>query len=372
MPNCASCRQSITDTYVQWGRQVYHPQHFTCAACAKAIGTGSFVPYQGRPYHQACYVESFAERCKHCGQPIAGKFFKHKGRAYHDHCYRDYIAERCEICQKPIMDRFIPEKGKAYHEACYQKTLAEKCAVCTTGLTGQYFIDPWGNKYHAAHQKQMPHCEYCSRIMSSRTSDGGYTYGDGRHICGICYSSRVPSDREARPLIARVRERMRVWGLDVPEEAAPVKLVDRTALHNLLRRSGHPAGPKVNGFTSVLIEKQGNQVIKREMAVYILFGMPRELFEGTVAHELTHVWVNLHNGRKLDPAFEEGSCNYMKYLIHQGSESALAPHAIKSMEQDPDPAYGQGFRRASKYVERNGLPALLANLAKSTGFPFGY
>ncbi|HEY9855785.1 MAG TPA: protein DA1, partial [Stenomitos sp.] len=167
-------------------------------------------------------------------------------------------------------------------------------------------------------------------------------------------------------------ERLAGWGLEVPAEAAPVILVDRGTLRNLLRRTGHPGGPNVNGFTSVLTEKRGNQIVKREMAVYVLFGMPREIFEGTVAHELTHVWVNLHNGRRLDPAFEEGSCNYVKYLIHDQSESELAPFAIKSMQQDQDPSYGAGFRRAKNLVERKGLDTLLTLLGRSTGFPLGY
>lgn len=340
MPTCASCRQAISGNYVHWGRQAYHPQHFVCGACERPIGGGSFMPHQGRAYHQACYSESFAERCAVCNRPITGKFLK--------------------------------KDGKSYHEGCFQNTLAEKCDVCAAGITGQFFVDPWGNKYHAAHTRQIPNCEYCGRIISPRTSSSGYTYNDGRNVCGLCYQGQIASDREALPLISSVRDRLNQWGLEVPEAAAPVILVDRNTLRKLLRRTGHPGGPTVNGFTSVLTEKQGGKITKREMAVYILHGMPRELFEGTVAHELTHVWVNLHNGRKLDPAFEEGSCNYMKYLIHKESTSDLAPYALKSMQQDRDPAYGQGFRRAKAYVDRNGLPALLTYLARSTGFPFGY
>lgn len=340
MPTCVSCRQAISGNYVQWGRQAYHPQHFLCGGCERPIGGASFVPHQGRAYHQACYAE--------------------------------YFAERCEVCSRAIAGRFIKKDGKTYHEACYQNTLAEKCDVCLAGITGQFFVDSWGNKYHAAHTRQIPNCEYCGRIISTRTSSGGYTYNDGRNVCGFCYRGQISGDREARPLITRVRDRLGEWGMDLPEDAAPVILVDRNTLRKLLRRTGHAAGPNVNGFTSVLTEKQGNKIIKREMAVYILHGMPQELFEGTVAHELTHVWINLNNGRKLDPAFEEGSCNYMKYLIHKASVSDLAPYAIKSMQQDRDPHYGQGFRRAKAYVERHGLPALLTYLARSTSFPIGY
>lgn len=340
LPTCAACREPITSTYIQYGRQLYHPQHFTCAACQRPIGNKGYVPYQGKPYHQACYAEAF--------------------------------AERCGVCEKPLVGRYIQKDGQSYHEACYQQALAEKCSVCLQGITGQYFKDAWGNVYHAAHQRQAPTCEYCSRIITPRTSSGGYTYNDGRSVCGLCHRTQVSGDVIAQPIVESVRDRMAEWGLVVPKEAAPVILVDRATLRKLLRRTGHPGGPNVNGFTSVLTEKRGNQIVKREMAVYVLFGMPREIFEGTVAHELTHVWINLNNGRRLDPAFEEGSCNYMKYLIHANSESELASYAIKAMQQDQDPAYGAGFRRVKNLVDRRGLEELYALLGRSTGFPLGY
>ncbi|MNX86786.1 LIM domain protein [compost metagenome] len=340
MTTCASCRQPITSTYVQWGRQAFHPQHFTCAGCGLPIGSAPYVPHQGRPYHQRCYAEAF--------------------------------AERCGVCQQPLIGRYIKQDGKAYHEACFQTSIAEKCDVCGTGLTGKYFVDPWGNKYHAAHQRQVPNCDYCGRIISQRTSGGGSTYQDGRSVCAGCYGVQISGDRAAQPLIEGVRERLRGWGLDVPAEAAPVILVDRNTLRNLLRRTGHPGGPNVNGFTSVLTEKQGNRITKREMAVYILHGMPREVFEGTVAHELTHVWINLNNGRSLDSAFEEGSCNYFKYLLHAESQGEMAEYAIKLMQQDQDPAYGAGFRRVKRLVDKRGLDYLITLLARSTGFPLGY
>lgn len=339
-PTCAACREPITSTYVQWGRQYYHPQHFVCAACGRPIGSGAYIPYQGQPYHQACYAERYAERCAACGKPLAG--------------------------------RYVQKDGKPYHEACYQDSIAEKCAVCGVGLSGRYMVDPQGNKYHPAHARQTGNCEYCGRIISPRTSSGGYTYTDGRRVCGTCYRSQVSGDREARSVVESVRAQLHEWGVGVPHAAAPVILVDRGTLRKLLRRTGHPAGPNVNGFTSVLTETQGNRIVKRDMAVYVLFGMPRELFAGTVAHELTHVWINLHNGRKLDPAFEEGSCNYMKYLIHTHSQSDLASFAIKTMQEDRDPAYGAGFRRVKAFVDRKGMGMLLTALSRSTTMPIGY
>lgn len=372
MPTCASCRQPITRQYIQWGRQLFHPEHFVCAACGLPFGTAGYVAHQGRPYHQACYAERFAERCGVCGKPVTGTYVPKNGKAYHPACYAEAFAERCGVCGKPLVGRYIQKDGHSYHEACYQQALAEKCAVCGLGITGQYVVDPWGNTFHAAHQRQYATCEYCGRLITPRTTSGGRRYPDGRKVCTLCFGSEVSGDPAAQPIVETVRSQLSGWGLEVPREAAPVILVDRHTLTKLLRRTGHPGGPNVNGFTSVLTEKEGNRITKREMAVYVLYGMPREVFAGTVAHELTHVWINLNNGRRLDPAFEEGSCNYMKFLVHEQSRSDLAPYVLKAMQQDQDPAYGVGFRRVKKLVERKGLETLLTLLGRSTGFPLGY
>lgn len=333
---CQDCRQPITGTFIRMGREAYHPQHFACAACARPI-SGNYVPHQGKPYHAACYAEHHGERCASCSRPVTGKYVKHE--------------------------------GQAYHQACFQANVAPKCDVCGAGMAGRYLIDPVGNRYHAEHR--IPLCAYCRTVVSPKTSRGGYTYADGRSVCGNCYPQVIRSDREAAEAVEAVRAQLESWGLMVPREAAPLKLVDLTKLKQLMRRGGLH-GQNVQGFTSVLSETRGGQLTRREIAVYVLNGMPREDFMGTVAHELTHVWINLNASKKLHPALEEGACNYVRSLVHQASGSPEAERNLSSMMSDPDEHYGRGYRRAKAYAERNGLPALLTLLRKGSAFPLGY
>jgi len=333
---CSDCRQPISGTFVRMGREAFHPQHFACAACDRAI-SGNYVPHQGKPYHAACYAERFGERCGTCSRPISGKFIKHE--------------------------------GQSYHTACFQTNVAPKCDVCGAGMVGRYLIDPLGNRYHSEHR--IPLCAYCRRVVSPNTSKGGYTYADGRSVCGLCYPQVIRSDRDAVAAVEEVRAKLADWGLEVPQSAAPLKLVDLTTLKQLMRRGGLH-GQNVQGFTSVLSETRGGQLTRREIAVYVLNGMPREDFMGTVAHELTHVWINLNASKKLHPALEEGACNYVRSLVHSESGSADAERNLKAMQDDPDEHYGRGYRRAKAYADRNGLPALLTLMRRGSAFPLGY
>lgn len=365
---CSDCRQPITGQYVRWGSQAFHPQHFACAACSRPI-SGSYATHQGRPYHDACYNERFGLKCGVCAQSISGKYVPHQGKAFHPACYTEHLAEKCAVCARPLTGKYVKHEGSSYHTACFQANVAPKCDVCGAGMVGKYLVDPMGNRYHAEHR--IPLCTYCRRVISPQTSRGGYTYSDGRSVCALCYPTVVRKDHEAASLVEQVRSELESLGIEVPASAAPLQLVDLTTLKRHVKRGGLH-GQNVQGFTSVVTETRNGQVSRHEIAVYVLDGMPREDFMGTVAHELMHVWINLNAGKKLHPALEEGACNYVRALVHEAHGSEEAARNLKSMADDPDEHYGRGYRRARAYAERNGLPALLMLLRKGSAFPLGY
>ncbi|CAF4501896.1 unnamed protein product, partial [Rotaria socialis] len=49
-PRCAKCSQSILKECVHALEKTWHPECFTCSACKKSIGTGSFHVEEGEPY----------------------------------------------------------------------------------------------------------------------------------------------------------------------------------------------------------------------------------------------------------------------------------------------------------------------------------
>ena len=84
-------------------------------------------------------------------------------------------------------------------------------------------------------------------------------------------------------------------------------------------------------------------------------GLPRFDFTGALAHELMHVWLFSNAPTDIDPAFREGSCNYAAYLALQKYSDKEALFVIDRMLQDPDPIYGDGFRRVKEFVEEKGI-----------------
>jgi len=103
-PICKACGQPVWGNYLSALGSMWHPEHFTCAAC---------------------------------GRPIAGANFQlHEGAPYHLDCYRDRVAPRCAYCGKP--------------------------------LVGEYLVDQWGTQYCKEHQSQFPRCAYCGRLVPPR------------------------------------------------------------------------------------------------------------------------------------------------------------------------------------------------------------
>jgi hypothetical protein len=113
----------------------------------------------------------------------------------------------------------------------------------------------------------------------------------------------------------------------------------------------------LRGFTDYHEERNlFGRTSKRQIDVYLLYGMPKVEMIGTMAHELTHVWQFLNGRLKTDPALSEGSCNFASYwVLKQMAPGREADFIIESMLRDEDEVYGEGFRRVKRYVEHNGI-----------------
>lgn len=368
---CAHCRQGIQGQFLRVGRLAYHPEHFLCGACNLPI-KGNYNTHQGRAFHPPCYTEAHAPRCAQCGNPINGKYVIVAKKNLHEQCARAFMEATnppCAQCGKPLLERIVKHEGKQYHPECYGKHVAIPCAVCKQGIIGEYLTDYWGHRYHAAHAREFATCLYCSRLLHPATGGGGgVVYTDGRAVCRLCHKTAMHRPTDALRTVERIRQRMAGWGVDLGEIQVPVKVIDRNQLGQLLARGPHQHFKRVSGFASMNWERHGREVRNKQATIYLLAGMPLQWLEATAAHELMHVW-NFHHGPQHAFALEEGSCNYMSYRIHEEAGDEMAAFHIDTLMKDPDPAYGVGFRKVKKYVERHGFPKLLAMLKTSKDFP---
>ena len=302
-------------------------------------------------------------RCTTCGEVIDSEMFSTGGKHYHARHFR------CEQCDWPIKDDFTVYKGNNYHDFCFKSHVARRCALCDGVIQGEYIIDFWGNDYHIKHQHDASSCEFCHRFISEGLTGGGRRLDDGRSVCNICNATAVTNQKNALRLLTQVSRRLERFGMKVDLGEIRLRMVGHKELQRLAKRRTD----SLRGFTDYREDKNFfGRVTKRDIDVYVLHGMPETEVLATLAHELAHVWQFLRGRLKNDRAWREGSCNYASYLVLSGYDDDEARYAMQNLLDDPDPVYGEGFRRVKRFAEEKGNARWVALLAKKTRFPSGY
>ena len=303
-----------------------------------------------------------AHVCSACGEAIEGSFFETKGNYYHPHHFV------CEYCSSPITGQYTTYRSRNYHHKCFEGHIALRCVLCRLPIDGEYLVDYWGNAYHKRHASEVPTCDFCDRLLSAELREGGVRFSDGRSLCGDCHRSAVKKVRQARALMNRVAAQLRRIGMDFETVDLRLHLIGLKRMQEIANFRSHD----LRGFTDYHEERNlFGRTSKRQIDVYLLYGMPKVEMIGTLAHELTHVWQFLSGRLDGDRALSEGSCNFASYwVLKQMAPGREADFIIESMLRDEDEIYGEGFRRVKRYVERNGISRWLALMAdEGPGLP---
>jgi hypothetical protein len=302
--------------------------------------------------------------CARCGQWITGYYVQALGRNWHPGCFR------CAACGRPIEGQFVEHSGTVYHPHCHQESFGLRCAVCGEYIEGQYIQTFWGESYCARHRTQYPECYVCQRPVCHRLTDGGKKYQDGRVVCMLCRREAVDDQEQARRVMRQVQVRMTRYDLDTRRISIPLEMVPLTRL-----TAKGVSGPmaRLQGQTIKQTHLLDGEEYKRTIeTLYVLGGLPPVYLENVLAHELGHVWLFMQHVDDLPEDLEEGLCNLFAYLLHQEQTSPEARHCIHLLEENPDPIYGDGFRRARAIYEQRGLPALLRGVAQYRRWPREY
>jgi len=284
--------------------------------------------------------------CAGCGEKLGTNFIEVDGLHYHAKCFT------CDYCKKPIPDSFTRYEGKNYHTSCFEAHIAIRCDACGGIIKGKYISDFWGNAYHPEHEGKEIQCSFCRRFIVGDRLKETVQFQDGRHLCGQCLSTAVFESAEAKSLVADVAKRLSRFGLKIDPRSIEVNLVDKDALRRL---AGGTSKDTRGSIDYEVVKTLSGDVKQRITRMYLLYGMPGTEMIGTIAHELTHVWLLQQDERERDEALVEGSCNFSAYLILKEIGTDQARFIIDNMENNPDVAYGKGFRRIRRYAEANGL-----------------
>ncbi len=293
--------------------------------------------------------------CKGCGQPIWGSYLHALGAVWHPEHFV------CTACARPIGNTsFQLHQDAPYHAECYNQQIAPRCAYCGKPLVDEYFIDHWGQQYCKAHQDQYQPCDYCGRLISPDQME--------RKVdtirCPICRSSSIEADIEAKPLFSQAIRWVSSQGLTYNNLRLELKLCDRQKLAQLLQGHSHMLGATFG--TSI----QNGSVMRTEVnGIAVLQGLPATLFQGVTVHELGHVWLIVQGIRDLPAWAEEGFCELLSYRYYNDLHTQESIFHSEGIEQNPNPTYGDGFRRIRALSDALGFPRFLEILRTTKRLP---
>lgn len=178
-PRCASCKDLLSDKYVNVDGQTLHAQCFRCVLCQKAIvdSYNSSKQDDGH-YHPDCYKQKYAEQCAACGDIVESGGIAVKGVTLHSACFK------CEACTTPIAGPYNTDADtlRQYHPRCYQEKFGRRCSVCEKLLEGKYC-----NVDSAAMHYDCFKCQACKLHI-----EGNYSTSkeEGLHYHTQCYKER--------------------------------------------------------------------------------------------------------------------------------------------------------------------------------------
>jgi hypothetical protein len=234
--------------------------------------------------------------------------------------------------------------------------------------------DAWGNQYCARHSQEYKPCSACYRLVNERMTGGGITYPDGRLICNVCRKTAIDTKEQAKPAFETVAKFLHFLGLKFRGlnlrihltnaiEIKQVDFADRTS------QTGVGQG-QVMGYIRKVTFYDGNGRTKRQVdGITILSGLPRESFEGIAAHELGHAWFYLAKIDALPVDIEEGFCNLLSYLLYKNTPVANGEFWSGLIENDPDPIYGEGFRKVRQTFKQYGFEDAMRYLYEKKELP---
>lgn len=257
----------------------------------------------------------------------------------------------CNLCSQAIgFGRYIVADQKRFHEKCYE-SVAPRCAVCMKVIRGQFRIDFWSNQYCSSCCQTVPACSTCGKLVSKSVTGGGVRYGDGRTICSICHATAVTTDAQVKALLSDTTSILQSFGLTLSPDNLTIFLLEANKTD---RNSGVVLSETKPGIMRCQESFVNGTLHQRRFNIFILSGLPKIHFMGTLGHELFHVVSRLW-GCRLSPVWEEGAANLVQYLVLQRfHDQPESKYIINGLLTSRDQIYGEGFRMAKTRSEAMG------------------
>lgn len=358
---CAGCNKVIQGSYLNALGKTWHKECFRCKSCGKTIN-GGFLSKNNHPYHKSCYQAKFSPKCHGCKKAIQGNYLTALGKKWHPEHFV------CQACGKSLQGKkFFVKNDQPYCEKDYHRKFSQSCSVCSKPITQQYIQNYWGDIYCAEHEKKIPHCFSCGRVVSKKLTGGCIRYPDGHRICKLCHPTVISESTKGQPILEKVQRSLKTMGLEVKANKIPLRLV---SLATLKKRSRNSNTNQPTGLIETEVERIASRETKRKiLGILAVKGVPEEQLAMILAHELGHGFLFSNRYPTLSPVVEEGFAELCAYLWLSKQKNAKAKYRIKMMQENPNSIYGKGFRIAHQAWKKHSLAKILATIRKDKCFP---
>lgn len=270
---------------------------------------------------------------------------------------------KCATCKKSISktQEYIVSQNRCYcSKECYIQSLPV-CTICgKRSLTGGiYALD---HSFFAC-----PECMKKPRCFACQIPTDGQKLPDGRVICPNCAQTAIADPVRAQTLFNEVRNELRFsFGIGT-NHSIQFSMVSPEHLHklsgarsNFINEQGlfkYEAEVERVSNRDYLGRKTGETLYKTGETtwIYVLSYLPKINMEYVIVHELAHDWTTAHYPGIRDPLVKEGFAEYIAWRYNNFHKRASLNRRI---ETNPDPVYGEGFRRIRRIAERDGFDGL--------------
>jgi hypothetical protein len=233
----------------------------------------------------------------------------------------------------------------------------------------EYLVDYWGTMFCKEHQGKYPVCSYCGRLVPPQQQEQSVRNGESVR-CPICRASAVETIDQARPIFSRLIHWVNNQGLKYNNLHLSLELVDRHKLARLITGRAGTAGIHSQGVTLSTTHTLNSKEVRTEVnGIAVLEGMPTTSFQGVTIHELGHVWLIVHDIKDLQSWAEEGFCELLTHRYYTQLNTEESRYHAKSTETNPDPIYGDGFRRVRTIAGAMGFQRFVETMRSTKRLP---
>lgn len=200
------------------------------------------------------------------------------------------------------------------------------------------------------------HCYYChTRCLPQQLK----RYADGRELCADCSQHIIVSPENLKKVAQWTLQQIDELGFRFQRGSTIATLISQQKMVSMM------GSKDVQGVAhNTVMINMLNHSKHKEAHIQVVYGMPTANLVWVLSHEIGHVLVSQQHYQFATPAQEEGFCQLLALLVCQRSKNPQMQKVMRKEWQNPDPVYGDEFRKAHHQLQQSGFQQYFAAFLK--------